>query len=224
MHEHRVVVTGLGVVTPLGIGKEAFWSTLLDGKIAVDRITRFDASEFPSTIAAEINDFDPSRYMDRRRLQWTDRFSQLAVVAAKLACEDAQLMLRDRADVGVYTGSALGGLAFAEEQIQKFHSEGLRVVRPLLTISVFGGAAASNIAIEFGLHGPTIANANSCAAGAIAIGEGFRAIRNGEITVAIAGGVEAPLAPLTYGAFTVARAMSSERPRRRWALMTSELS
>ena len=215
MHEHRVVVTGLGLVTPLGIGKESFWSTLLEGKIAVDQITRFDASDFPSTIAAEINDFDASQYMDRRRLQWTDRFSQLAVVAAKLACEDAQLMLRDRADVGVYTGSALGGLAFAEDQIQKFHTDGLRVVRPLLTISVFGGAAASNIAIEFGLHGPTIANANSCAAGAIAIGEGFRAIRNGEITVAIAGGVEAPLAPLTYGAFTVARAMSTrnDEPR-----------
>ncbi len=205
----RVVITGLGAIAPIGTGKERFWSALLDGAIAVDRLTRFDASEYPSQIAAEINDFDPSQYLERRRLQWTDRFSQLAVAGAMLACEDSGLALRDRADVGVYTGSALGGLTFAEEQIERFHREGLRSVRPLLSLSVFGGAAASNIAIEFGLHGPTIANADSCAAGAIAIGDAFRAIRNGDIAAAIAGGVEAPLAPLTFGAFTVARAMST---------------
>jgi 3-oxoacyl-[acyl-carrier-protein] synthase II len=142
-------------------------------------------------------------------LQWTDRFSQLAVVAAMLALADADVRFDGRSDVGVYTGSALGGLAYAEEQIEAFRLQGLRAVRPLLTLSVFGGAAASNIAIEFGLHGPTIANADSCAAGAIAIGQAFHAIRNGEIRAAIAGGVEAPLAPLTYGAFTVARAMST---------------
>jgi 3-oxoacyl-[acyl-carrier-protein] synthase II len=111
--------------------------------------------------------------------------------------------------VGVYTGSALGGLTYAEEQLVSFQKEGLRAVRPLLTLSVFGGAAPSNVAIQLGLHGPTIANADSCAAGAIAIGDAFRAIRRGEVSAAIAGGVEAPLAPLTYGAFTVARAMST---------------
>lgn len=215
MDKHRVAITGLGVVTPLGTGKDAFWSALLNGAISIDRITRFDPSVFPSQIAAEINGFDASAYMDRRRLQWTDRFSQLAVVAAILACDDARFPIRNRSDVGVYTGSALGGLAYAEEQLENFHKYGLRAVRPLLAISVFGGAAASNIAIEFGLHGPTIANANSCAAGAIAIGEAFRAVRNGEIVAAIAGGVEAPLAPLTYGVFTVVRAMSTrnEEPR-----------
>jgi 3-oxoacyl-[acyl-carrier-protein] synthase II len=209
MDRHRVAITGLGVVTPIGIGKEAFWHALLDGAIAVDGITRFDASTFASQIAAEIRDFDASQFMERRRLQWTDRFSQLAVVAAMLALSDAGVRFDGRSDVGVYTGSALGGLAFAEEQIEAFRVQGLRAVRPLLTLSVFGGAAASNIAIEFGLHGPTIANADSCAAGAIAIGQAFHAIRSGEIRAAIAGGIEAPLAPLTYGAFTVARAMST---------------
>ncbi|HEV3154216.1 MAG TPA: beta-ketoacyl-[acyl-carrier-protein] synthase family protein [Candidatus Baltobacteraceae bacterium] len=209
MAKNRVVITGIGIVAPLGIGKTAFWDSLLEGRIAVDTITRFDASDFPSQIAAQVDDFDASRFMNRRRLQWTDRFSQLAVAGALLALEDAELDPRGRSDVGVYTGSALGGLAFAEEQIGVFHREGLRAVRPLLTISAFGGAAASNIAIEFGLHGPTIANANSCAAGAIAIGEAVHAIRNGTVTAAIAGGVEAPLAPLTFGAFTVARAMST---------------
>ncbi len=209
MDKHRVAITGLGVITPIGIGKDAFWRALLGGEIAIDGITRFDASSFTSRIAAEIRDFDASQFMERRRLQWTDRFSQLAVVASMLAISDADVRFDGRSDVGVYTGSALGGLAFAEEQIEAFRVQGLRAVRPLLTLSVFGGAAASNIAIEFGLHGPTIANADSCAAGAIAIGQAFHAIRSGEIRAAIAGGVEAPLAPLTYGAFTVARAMST---------------
>lgn len=207
--KHRVAVTGLGLVTPLGIGKAAFWDSLIAGAVAVDTLTRFDASAFPSRIAAEIPDFDASAYMERRRMQWTDRFSQLAVVGALLACEDAGVRFDGRSDVGIYTGSALGGLTYAEEQIAAFHEHGLRAVRPLLTLSVFGGAAASNIAIEFGIHGPTIANSDSCAAGAIAIGQAFQAIRNSDIRAAIAGGIEAPLAPLTYGAFTVARAMST---------------
>ena len=202
-------ITGLGLVTPIGIGKEAFWNALLAGRVGVGEITRFDASTYPSRMAAEIRDFDASQYMDRRRMQWTDRFSQLAVVAALLACEDAGITIEGRSDVGVYTGSALGGLTYAEEQLVSFQKEGLRAVRPLLTLSVFGGAAPSNVAIQLGLHGPTIANADSCAAGAIAIGDAFRAIRRGELSAAIAGGVEAPLAPLTYGAFTVARAMST---------------
>jgi 3-oxoacyl-[acyl-carrier-protein] synthase II len=206
---NRVVITGIGLVTPLGIGKEAFWTKLLDGAIAVDGISRFDTAEYASKIAAEIRDFDASRYMDRRRLQWTDRFSQLAVVSAMLACEDAGLAFDGDTDVGVFTGSALGGIAYAEEQLLAFHERGLRAIRPLLTLSVFGGAAPSNIAIDLGVHGPTSANANSCAAGAIAIGQAFHAIRSGELRAAIAGGVEAPIAPLTYGAFDIAHAMST---------------
>jgi 3-oxoacyl-[acyl-carrier-protein] synthase II len=209
MHKRRVVVTGIGIVSPLAIGKIPFWNSLIQGDVAIDRVTRFDASGYSSQLAAEIRGFDPSTYMERRRLQWTDLFSQLAVVAARLALEDAELEVRGRHDVGVYTGSALGGLAFAEDQVKKFNRDGLRVVHPLLTLSVFGGAAASNIAIEFGLHGPTTANANSCAAGAMAIGQAFHAIRSGDLAAAVAGGVEAPLAPLSFGAFTVARAMST---------------
>lgn len=208
MHR-RVVVTGIGIVSPLATGKAAFWEALIDGKVVIDRVTRFDTTDYPSQLAAEIPNFDPSTYMQRRRLQWTDVFSQLAVVAAHLALDDADLAVEGRDDVGVYTGSALGGLAFAEDQVRKFNQDGLRVVHPLLTISVFGGAAASNIAIEFGTHGPTTANANSCAAGAMAIGQAFHAIRHGDVAAAIAGGVEAPLAPLSFGAFTVARAMST---------------
>ncbi|HZZ65694.1 MAG TPA: beta-ketoacyl-[acyl-carrier-protein] synthase family protein [Candidatus Baltobacteraceae bacterium] len=207
---HRVAVTGLGMVTPLGIGAGQMWRTLLSGAIAIRALTRFDASAYPSRMAAQIDDFDASAFLSRRREQWTDRFSQIAVAAARLAVDDAGLPVESlRSQTGVFAGSALGGVALAEEQMAVFNAQGLRSVRPLLAISVFGGAAASNIAIEFGLTGPAGANSNSCAAGAMAIGEAFRAVRAGQVRAAIAGGVEAPLAPLTYGAFTVARAMST---------------
>lgn len=207
---HRVVVTGLGTITPLGIGVQALWDGVRSRQVAVGPVTRFDASEFPSRIAAQIDAFDPSAFLSRRRVQWTDRFSQFAVAAAHLAVQDAAFGFEaSTAEIGVYTGSALGGVALAEEQMHVFATQGLRAVRPLLAISVFGGAAASNIAIEFGITGPASANANSCASGAMAIGDAFRSVRRGEVRAALAGGVEAPLAPLTYGAFTVARAMST---------------
>lgn len=208
---HRVAVTGLGMITPLGIGAARLWENLCAERVAVAPLTRFDASAFPSRIAAQVDDFDPGAFLSRRRIQWTDRFSQFACAAAHLAIDDADFGFTvPRAEMGVYTGSALGGVALAEEQMNAFAEKGLRGVHPLLTISVFGGAAASNIAIEFGITGPASANANSCAAGAMAIGDAFRAIRRGEVRAALAGGVEAPLAPLTYGAFTVARAMSTQ--------------
>lgn len=208
---HRVAVTGLGLITPLGTGVNAMWENLLAGTVAVKPIDRFDASAYASRLAAAVDDFEPARYMTKRRMQWTDRFSQLAVCAAHLALEDAGLTdLGERAaETGVFTGSALGGVSIAEDQVAIFYEQGLRKVSPLLTISVFGGAAASNIAIEFGLRGHSTANGNSCASGAMAIGDAAKAIASGQIRAALAGGVEAPLKPLTYGAFVVARAMST---------------
>lgn len=198
------------MITPLGTGAQVMWDALRSRRVAVAPATRFDTTGYGSRIAAEIGDFDAAAFMTRRRTQWTDRFSQLAVCAAHLAVEDAQFDFSvPRSEIGVYAGSALGGVALAEEQMHVFAREGLRAVRPLLTISVFGGAAASNIAIEFGITGPAGANSNSCASGAMAIGDAFRAVRSGELRAAIAGGVEAPLAPLSFGAFVVARAMSA---------------
>ncbi|HET7814668.1 MAG TPA: beta-ketoacyl-[acyl-carrier-protein] synthase family protein [Candidatus Baltobacteraceae bacterium] len=207
----KVAVTGLGLITPIGTGVDAFWKNLLAGTVGVKTIDRFDASSYTSRIAAAVDDFEPSQFMTKRRMQWTDRFSQLAVCASYLALQDAGLSgLGDRAaETGVYTGSALGGVSIAEDQVAIFYEHGLRRVSPLLTISVFGGAAASNIAIEFGLRGHSTANGNSCASGAMAIGDAAEAIAHGRIRAALAGGVEAPLKPLTYGAFVVARAMST---------------
>ncbi len=208
--DHRVVVTGIGVVTPLGIGIDAFWSGVLSERVAVVPITRFDTAGYRSRIAAQIDDFEPRDFLSAKRLYWTDRFSQFAIAATRLALADAAYRPAVAAnDVGVYLGSALGGLAFADAQHDVFRERGLDAVKPLLAISVFGGAATCNVAIEFDLRGPTVANGNSCASGAVAIGDAFRAIARGDVRAALAGGVEAPLSPLVFGAFTVIRAMST---------------
>jgi 3-oxoacyl-[acyl-carrier-protein] synthase II len=207
---HRVAVTGLGVVSPLGIGADAFWNGVLEERVAVRTISRFPTAGYASTMAAEIADFDPAAFVGGKRLRWTDRFSQFALAATRLALDDADFRIAgDGTGVGVYVGSALGGLAYADEQHDVFRASGLDAVRPLLAISVFGGAATCNVAMEFGIRGPNVANGNSCASGAVAIGDAFRAIARGEIRAALAGGCEAPLAPLIFGAFTIIRAMST---------------
>ncbi len=206
----RVVVTGIGIVSPLGIGIEAFWDGVRSERVAIAPITRFPTDGYRSRIAAQIDDFDARDFVSEKRMRWTDRFSQLAIAAAGLALDDAGYAPNGAShDVGVYVGSALGGLAFADEQHDVFRERGLDAVKPLLAISVFGGAGTCNVAIAFDLHGPSVANGNSCAAGAVAIGDAYRAVARGDLRAALAGGVEAPLSPLVFGAFTVIRAMST---------------
>lgn len=210
MTKHRVAITGIGVITPIGTGVEGLWEGVRRGESAVRRITRFDPSDFPSQMAAEV-EFDPVDYMSPKRARRLDRYSQFALVAAQMALEDACLepAAPARAGAGVYMGSALGGVAFAEEQHHVYVTGGPSKVNPMLALSVFGGAASSNITIELGLTGPSIANGNSCAAGMIAIGEAARLIQHGDVPVMLAGGAEAPLAPLTFGAFAMIRVLST---------------
>jgi 3-oxoacyl-[acyl-carrier-protein] synthase II len=210
MSKHRVAITGVGAITPIGIGVEALWEGVRCGKSAVRRIERFDPSEFPSQMAAEV-DFDPIDHMPPKRARRLDRFSQFALVSSRMAIEDAGLDASDLADAGagVYMGSALGGVAFAEEQHYAYVTGGVHKVNPMLALSVFGGAASSNITIEMGLTGPSLANGNSCAAGMIAIGEAARLIQDGRVPVMLAGGAEAPLAPLTFCAFAMIRVLST---------------
>jgi len=207
----RVVVTGVGCVTPIGTGAQGLWDGLRARRSAVRFITRFDPTPFRSRIAAEIPDFRPLDFLEERRARRLDRFSQLAVVAARLALEDAALVLEreDRDRVGASMGSALGGVAYAEEQAGAYAAGGIRSLDPMLALSVFGGAASCNIAIDLGVMGPNSTNAMSCASGSIAVGDAFHAIRDGRADVMLAGGAEAPLAPMCYGAFAVIRAMST---------------
>jgi len=209
--KRQVVVTGIGAVTPIGCGAAGLYEGLRLERSAIDRITRFDPTPFSCTIAGEVRDFDPGAYMDARRLRRLDRYSQLALACGRMALEDARLRLTEenRDAIGCFIGSAIGGAAFAEEQHAIFMAQGIHKVKPHLALSVFCGAASCNIAIEFDLRGPSSANSDSCASGAIAIGEAFRAVRDGYADVMLAGGVEAPLTPLIFGAFAIIRAMST---------------
>lgn len=206
----RVAITGIGPITPIGNGVDGLWEGVRRGESAVRRIDRFDPAPFSSQVAAEV-EFEPLDFMDPMRARRLDRFSQLALACALMALADAGLTpeAARQADAGIYTGSALGGTPHAEAQHAIFVQRGIRAVDPRLALSVFGGAASSNIAIELGLSGPTVANANSCASGAIAIGEAARLIGDGRATLMLAGGVEAPLSPLTFGAFTLIRVLST---------------
>src|SRR6267143_1823454 len=198
-------------VTPIGTAADGLWQGLTARRSAVREITRFDPTPFRSRIAAEIPDFRPQDHLSAKRTKRLDRFSQLAVASARLALADAELDPgRENADrVGAMMGSALGGVAFAEAQVGSFQAQGPRGLDPALALAVFAGAASCNIAIEFGFTGPNSTNAMSCASGTIAVGEAFHTIREGRADVMIAGGAEAPLAPMTYAAFSVIRAMST---------------
>jgi 3-oxoacyl-[acyl-carrier-protein] synthase II len=211
MARRRVVVTGIGALTPIGITRAGMWEGLRAQRSAVRSITRFDPSEFRSHNAAEIRDYSPGDFLDRKRAKRLDLFGQYSVIAARLAVEDAALDLTKerRERVGANMGTALGGVGYAEQQCQVYFEHGLRHVDPALALMVFGGAASCNIAIELGVQGPNSTNAMSCASGTIAVGNGFRAIRDDDADVMLCGGSEAPLSRLTFGAFAIIRAMSS---------------
>jgi len=209
--DRRVVVTGLGLITPIGSGIEPFWGGLRAARSAVRSVTRFDPSPFRTHMAAEVDGFVGSDWFDGRQAKRVDRCSQFTVAAARLALQDAGLDLgREESDrCGAMMGTALGGVSHAEQAHTQYLEGGLRAVDPGLALTVFAGASSTNLAIAFGITGPNITNGMSCASGAIAIGEAFRAIRRGEADLILAGGSEAPLAPLTFGAFAIIRAMSS---------------
>jgi 3-oxoacyl-[acyl-carrier-protein] synthase II len=205
------VITGIGAVTPIGIGVEGLWTGLQRGASAVRGITRFDPEPFRTRIAAQVDDFHASDHIEERKARRIDRFGQFTVAASRMALEDAELDLakEDRERAGVMMGTALGGVGMAESQHARYVEGGIRAVDPALALMVFAGAASCNVAIEFGVSGPNSTNGMSCASGTIAIGDGFRAIRRGDADIMLAGGAEAPLAPLSFGAFALIRAMST---------------
>ncbi len=207
----RVVITGIGAITPIGTGVEGLWEGLGAARSVVGPVTRFDPSPFRSRIAAEVPDFRPGDFLEAKRGKRLDRFGQFSIAAAKLALADGALDLvrEDRDRVGAMMGTALGGVAYAEEQYPNYLREGPRGVDPALALTVFAGASSCNLAIEFRITGPNATNGMSCASGTMAIGDGYRAIARGDADVMLAGGAEAPLAPLCFGSFAIIRAMST---------------
>ncbi len=211
MSRRRAVITGLGPITAIGIGREEFWRGLRAEKSGIVRISSFDTEGFNAHCGAEIPNWNPEEYFPPHRLKRLDRYAQFAVASAKMALNDAGLAYsreQPQHRVGVSFGTALGGVANAEDQHAHFLKKGTRGVNQTLALQVFGGSAHSNIAIEFGFRGVGTTNSNSCASGTVAVGEALRYIRDDFADVIIAGGAEAPLKPLTFGAFAIIKTMS----------------
>ena len=209
----RVVVTGIGALTCVGHGRQGLWEGILREKSGIGFITRFDASNYDAKCAGEINDFIPADHFPPHKLKRIDRYAQFALVLTQQALDDAGLNLspeNPRTDVGVSFGTALGGITTAELTHERFVHEGNRAIPAALALQVFGGSAHSNISIAYGVRGYSTTNSNSCASGTVAVGEAFRVIREGRAQVMIVGAAEAPLAPLTFGAFDTIKSMSKE--------------
>ena len=207
----RVLITGIGPITACGTGVDGLWEALRGTISPVRALTRFDATPFRTRIAAEVSTFEPTDFMERRTARRLDRFGQFALAATRAAIDDAALDHEslEPGRVAVQMGSALGGIAHAQDQMQNYYTKGVRGVDPRLATTVYCGAASCHVAIEHGFTGPNSTNAMSCASGALAIADGFRLIRDGRVDAAICGGVEAPLGPLSFGAFAIIRAMST---------------
>ena len=212
MDRRRVVVTGIGAITPIGNGKDGLWEGVRQGRTGVVEISRFDTSQIQTKVAAQIDDFDPLDHFDSKLARRMDRFAQLGLAACEMAIKDSSLQTNKNGTserTGVTMGTALGGISGAERQHEQYVKSGLRAVDPSLALMVFGGSGSSNIAIRYGFTGPSNANSNSCASGTIAIGEAYRYIRDDYADVMIAASAEAPLYELTFSAFTIIKAMST---------------
>jgi 3-oxoacyl-[acyl-carrier-protein] synthase II len=210
MVKRRVVITGLGIVAPNGIGKEAFWQANVNGISGVSVLRHFDTSALNSKIAASIYDFDPAQFMAPAVVRRTDRFVHFGIAASRLALLDSGLDLgsEDPNRIGCIIGSGLGGVLFHEDQIERACEKGLDRLSPQCVPKITPNAVSGHIAIEFGLRGPNMTIAAACASGTIALGEAFRKIEAGGIDLAFAGGAEAPLTRFTFGAYCSLRALS----------------
>ena len=209
----RVAVTGLGLVSPVGIGNAANWEALLAGRSGVGPITRFDASPFTCRIAAEVKGFDPSLYIEKKEIKKMDTFIHFAMAAARFAMEDSGIPVNDenRERIAVVVGSGIGGLPLIEKTQREFVESGNnpRVISPFFITGLIVNEAAGNISIKYGLKGPNLATVTACTTGAHAVGEAYRKIQYGEADAAIAGGTESVMTPLAIGGFAVMRALST---------------
>ena len=207
----RVVVTGLGAVTPLGIGVEPTWEAVLAGRSGVSRITRFDAAEFSTKIAAEVKGFNPEDFIDRKEIKRMDPFIQIAMAAAQLAVTDSGLTIDERLGprIGVYVGSGLGGLTTLEHYHKAYLEGGARKISPFFIPMLISNLAPGHIAMKYGAKGPNITTTTACAASSHAIGEALEAIRRGACDAVIAGGSEATITPMGLGGFCAMKALST---------------
>lgn len=211
MEKRRVVVTGLGLITPLGIGVDSSWKAFLEGKSGIGRITRFDASDLPVHIAGEVKDFDPSLYIEQKEIKKMDRFIHFALAASTMAIEDSGIRITDEnaERIGVIIGSGIGGLPAIEHYHKVYLEKGYRRITPFFIPMLIINLASGQVSIKFGAKGPNSAVATACATGSHAIGDAFRIIQRGEADVMITGGTESVITPLAIGGFAVMKALST---------------
>lgn len=207
----RVVITGLGLITPLGQGKDALWEGLTLPRRVVGPITRFDATGYSTRIAAEVKDFDPTQFMERKDARRAARFIQFAIGATHLALQDAQLAITDanREQVGVLIGSGIGGIDYMDTQVRLLERHGPDRVSPFLPAMMISDMASGMVSIHFGIKGPNLCAVTACSTGADAIGLATRLIQYGDAEVMLAGGSEAAIEPIGIAGFCAARAMST---------------
>jgi 3-oxoacyl-[acyl-carrier-protein] synthase II len=207
----RVVITGMGVISPIGIGNDAFWKNLSEGKNGFGKISHFDASKFSSQIAAEVNDFDPNNYLDKKEARRLVRFIQFAIASSLMAAEDAKLIINDgnAADIGVIIGSGIGGIGFLEEQVKVLLEKGPDRLSPFTVPYMITDMAAGYSSIKLGAKGPNSCIVTACASGTNSIGEAYKIIQRGAAKAMFAGGSEASITPIGVASFCAARALSS---------------
>ncbi|MFA7216264.1 MAG: beta-ketoacyl-ACP synthase II, partial [Bacillota bacterium] len=209
--EKRVVVTGLGAVTPVGLGKDRLWSALAEGVSGIGTISKFDAEGFDCTIAAEVKDFVPGDFMDKKEARRMDTFAQYAVAAARMAMEDGSVNLDrvDRDRLGIILGSGIGGIETLENQFRVILEKGPSRVSPFFIPMMISNMAAGQVAIVFGAKGPNQTVVTACASGTNAIGDALRIIQRGDADMIITGGTEAAVTPIAVAGFCSMRALST---------------
>lgn len=207
----RVVITGMGVISPVGNTLEEFWKALLEGRSGVGPITRFDTSEYETKIAAEVKDFHPENYMDRKEARRMDRFCQYGVAASNLALQDAGLLDGDvdKERVGVIIASGIGGMETFSAEIKKLFDHGPRRVSPFFIPMLIADIVPGHVSIMHGFKGPNYATVSACASSAHAIGEGFQMVRDGRADVMVVGGTEAAILPMGVAGFNAMKALST---------------
>lgn len=206
----RVVVTGMGVITPIGNSVEEFWNGIKAEKVGIQPIVNFDTTQYKAKLSADVKDFDAKKYMDAKSAKRMDRFSQFAVAAAKEAAEDAGLDMEkeDSFRVGVSIGSGVGSLMGIEREYDKMLAKGPTRINPLTAPMVLGNMAAANVSIQFGIHGKSIDVVTACATGTNSIGEAFHAIKYGELDVMFAGGVDSSISRFGVATFQALTALT----------------
>ena len=207
----RVVITGLGAVTPIGIGRDKYWNSLLKGKSGIDYITRFDTEKYDTKIGAEIKDFSPEDFMDRKEARRMDRFTQYAIAGTSLALEDGDIKLEklDKERIAVVIGSGIGGMETLEKEHSKLLGRGPKRVSPLFIPMMISNIAPGQISMVYGIKGPSFAITTACASSTHAIGESFRMIQRGIADLIIAGGSEGAITPISLAGFNSMKALST---------------